>query len=199
MKEDARLLLRLALSFLLTALLFLLAFSVDAAEVCPEQGKVESVVDGDLDGIVLDAGVEVCIKGGQVLMTVTADGTSTLAELLGTGQNVSHYTVLEVTSSTTSTTVPSTTTTIVVETTTTSGVTTTTTFPETTTTPSTTPSTEAPTTTVLDPTTTTVVATTTVSSVEELPFTGAEEWLFPLGLVLLASGGYLLRRTREQA
>jgi hypothetical protein len=63
---------------------------------CPEQGKVESQVDGDLDDIVLDAGTHVCIKagaGGAVF--VTADGEATLRTLLGLNKNVSHYTVIE--------------------------------------------------------------------------------------------------------
>ncbi len=159
-------------------------------EVCPSEGKVESVVDGDLDGIVLDAGTQVCIKAGTTVVYVEADGVQTLAELIGNGKNVSHYTIISVPETTTTTTAPEVTTTTVPEvTTTTVPETTTTTVPETTTT--TTPS---ATTTVPETTTTTVPDPgTTVPS--ELPNTGANTnvWL-ATALGLLLSGGLLLRR-----
>lgn len=188
---------------------FLLAFAVfastaNAAEVCPEEGKVESIVDGDLDGIVLDAGTEVCIKGGQTLVTVTADGTSTLAELLGTGQNVSHYTILEVPPSTTTTTtsIPETTTTTVTETTTTEPPSeSTTTSPTSETTQPSTTTTEAPSTTSSSPTPTTTETsepTTTTPTRPVLPYTGAESLvgLSLLAAALLGGGITLLRRDR---
>lgn len=84
-----------------------------AAETCPEQGKVEG---GNLNGIVLEAGTLVCIKGADTLVEVVADGTSTLQQLLGaTNQNgqlqdVSHYTVLSQPTTTTTTTSTTTTT-----------------------------------------------------------------------------------------
>lgn len=169
------------------------------ADVCPEDGKVESTVDGDLDGIVLEVGTEVCIKGGQTLVTVTADGTSTLAELLGTGQNVSHYTVLETPSTTTSTTtsIPATTSTIPESTTTTQS-------PTTTTQPTTSTTMESTTTTETSaPVTSTVPEdpSTTIQSPSSptLPFTGAgdtEAWLV-LGSILLLGGLATLAFTRR--
>lgn len=155
-------------------------------QVCPNEGKVESVVDGDLDNIVLYAGTEVCIKGGQTLVNVIADGTSTLAELLGTGQNVSHYT--EVLSSTT-TTIPSTTSSTEAPTTTMFEATTTT---------------VAVTTTVLDPTTTLDATTSSSFSIltsteSTLPFTGPRESYASLGLagaLLMLLGGLVLRSVK---
>lgn len=168
---------------------------VFAADVCPEDGKVESQTDGDLDDIVLPAGTEVCIKGGQTLVNVTADGTKTLAELLGTGQNVSHYTP-ETPSTTTTTQSPTTTTTF--GTTTTSEATTTTSPPATSSTstvPTTTP-TSSPTTT---PTTAPPVTTTTPPT-ETLPFTGPAE-SFGLaalaGVALSVLGVLVVRSGRE--
>ncbi len=142
-------------------------------EVCPSEGKVESVVDGDLDGIVLDAGTQVCIKAGTTVVYVEADGIQTLAELIGNGKNVSHYTIIFV-PETTTTTAPEVTTTTVAETTTTT--------------------TASPTTTVAETTTTTVPDPgTTVPS--ELPNTGANTsvWV-AAALGLLLSGGLLLRK-----
>lgn len=126
----------LAVALMVIGLLLLGFMAAQPAEgkqdVCPEEGKVESVVDGDLDNIVLDAGTLVCIKGSTTMVVVTADGESTLRELLGIDQNVSHYTeeswnTTTTTTPSTSTTVPSSTTTIPEETTTTLGSETTTT------------------------------------------------------------------------
>lgn len=149
---------------------------------CPVSGKVQSVVDGDLDDIVLAAGTHVCVKGGQTTVLVTADGEDTLAELLGTGQNVSHYTVIQQ---------PTTTTT---ETTTTTVIVTTTTVPEVTTT--TQGITEQTTTTVaqcppgmihqpplcVEPTTTTLpeVLASSAEASGQLPFTGASTGMLAL-------------------
>jgi hypothetical protein len=159
-------------------------------QVCPEEGKVESEVDGDLDEIILEAGTEVCIKGGQTLVNVTADGESTLAELLGTGQNVSHYTIGGTPSTTT--TLPETTTTVEESTTTSEAQTTTTTEPSSTT------STSTP-----ESTTSTVIVTSTLpslspsqSSPDELPFTGLNTAWGALGLALAASGAFLVRTAR---
>lgn len=176
---------------------------------CPVEGKVESVVDGDLDNIVLAAGTHVCIKGGQTTMLVTTNGEDTLVELLGTGQNVSHYTIIQqppTTAPTTTTTVAETTTTTVAETTTTTSQTTTTqpTFTEQTTTTVA----ECPPGMVHQPpfcvepaevlgeTTTPTVGASSVAgeTVDVLPFTGANTAtlaLSALGLLLL--GGALLR------
>lgn len=184
-------------------LIFVAAMAEAApAEVCPEEGKVESTVDGDLDDIVLDAGTLVCIKGGQDLVTVTADGESTLRELLGNDKNVSHYTVLEEPS-------PTTTTTTSIPTTTTTTVSPTTTVPETTTTTieDETSSTSLPdnTTTTTpqeeDTTTTTTVETTTSTvptAPSELPYTGASDLMAYtiLGILLLSMGGLTLAAMR---
>ena len=160
-------------------------------EVCPSEGKVESVVDGDLDGIVLDAGTQVCIKAGTTVVYVEADGIQTLAELIGNGKNVSHYTIITVPETTTTTTVPEVTTTTVPETTTT-------TVPETTTTTTasaTTTSTTTTTTTTTVPETTTTVPDPGTTVPSELPNTGANTsaWI-ATALGLLLSGGLLLRK-----
>lgn len=189
-------------------------------EVCPEEGKVESQVDGDLNDIVLDYGTVVCIKGGQTIVTLTSDGYLTLFEMLNTGHDVSHYTVLELPPPpccvTTTTTTPSTTTTVPDTTTTTDPGTTTTS----TTLPSTTTTTPATSTTVPDSTTTTVpdTSSTTVPSdtttttggatsitppdtdtptPTELPYTGpvAITGLALLGALLIGAGVTLIRRT----
>jgi len=171
-------------------------------EVCPNQGKVESVVPGDLDDIVLDAGTMVCIKAGTTVVHVVADGVQTLAELIGNGKNISHYTIDDwpttttTTSPTTTTTVPEVTTTTVPETTTTVPETTTT-VPETTTTTvaeTTTTTTGSATTSVPEAVTTTVAGPeTTVPS--ELPHTGINTSVWVASaLGLLLSGGLLLRK-----
>lgn len=162
-----------------------------AAEVCLEEGKVESQVDGDLDDIVLEEGTLVCIKAGNDMVTVEADGESTLAELIDNGHNVSHYTVLEETTTTTTLVEETTTTqsdeepttTLVDETTTTAGDTTTT-VDETTTTQGSTTSTGA-TTTTTDP----------GEAPEELPFTGiSATLLWGIGVALISTGMFLVRR-----
>lgn len=165
------------------------------AQVCPEDGKVESVVDGDLDNIVLPAGTEVCIFGAATQVNVTADGESTLFELLGLDRNVSHYTITEVPPSTTTST-------------TTSIPTTTSSTPE-----STTSSTQPTTSTTMESTTTTetsVPATTTVpedpstttpsTSPPTLPFTGpgdTKAWA-GLGSLLLLGGLTTLAWSRRR-
>jgi hypothetical protein len=169
---------------------------VPAADVCPEEGKVESQVDGELDNIILEEGTLVCIKGGQATVQVVADGNSTLAEMLGTGQNVSHYTIISVPPTTTTTTsIPKETTTTVRETTTTTEEGTTTTNGET----STTVPNEEETTSSIPPSTTTLPSPTEEVVEEEpaaLPFTGVGGLvpLSGLALALLASGGLVLRR-----
>jgi hypothetical protein len=193
----------------------LLALPAYGADVCPEDGKVESVVDGDLDGIVLEAGTVVCIKGGQALVTRIADGIDTLFLLLGTGQNVSHYTILEEPSATTTTsTTSSTTSTTTAETTTTTSEGSTTSAP-TTTVPST--STTLPSTTTSESTTSSVPAgsDSTVTSMASsttpeppklgsndpgapvLPFTGFDiTWAVLIGAVLLGGGVSVVRWAR---
>jgi hypothetical protein len=197
------------------------------AETCPEEGKVEAN-GGNQDAInnlVLPAGTTVCIKGGQTLVTVTADGVKTLQQLLGTGQDVSHYTIITppgttttgttttgtttTGTTTTGTTTTGTTTTGTTTTgTTTTGTTTTvpgggggtTTVPVTTTTsPTVGPTTVEPSTTTKSP----IVAPTTVSP-RGTAFTGVENAV-PIGaiaLMLMTSGTGLLwagsRRKRDQ-
>ena len=161
------------------------AIAGQGQEVCPSEGKVET---GDLNGIVLPAGTEVCIKAGTTVVYVTADGIQTLHQLVGVEQGVSHYTVISTTTTTTSpttTTVPPTTTTVP-ETTTTIPVTTTT----------------DPVTTTTDPETTTTDPGTTVPTTvpTELPRTGANaSALIVMGLVLLMSGGLLLLGVKSRA
>ena len=192
------------LGVILTVLGLLFAFApvtalANGGDTCPEDGKVEAVGD-ELNDIVLDAGTEVCIKGGTKRVTVTADGVSTLQELLDNRnennvlRSVSHYTVIEL-PPTTTTTVPEETTTTISETTTT--------VPETTTTVAETTTTVGETTTTVAETTTTVGETTTTAPEDpeepELPFTGPEDGfgLFGLGLALLVSGSCLLFRSRK--
>jgi hypothetical protein len=67
---------------------------------CPDfnsPNKVESVVDGDLDGVVLDEGTLFCVKGGNQDATgyLTADGTTTVGEYLPGKYNVSYYITYE--------------------------------------------------------------------------------------------------------
>lgn len=170
--------------------------------------KTNSVVDGDLNDIVLSAGTSFCVKAGSEKSgTLTADGTTTLQGYVtwtvGNGRtpDVSHYVVYQATTTTTSSTTSTTgsTTTTVGPTTTT--LATTTTQAETTTTTVQGTSTTAPTTTAA-PTTTQPVTTTTATPTatpEELPHTGID----PAGLVALAgvlgtSGAYLVRRFRDR-
>ena len=100
---------RIALALLASLAIFMtFAFAVApvraVSEQCPDGGTtVESLVDGDLDDIVLDAGTAFCVKAGtEASGQMTADGTTTLGEyvalagiLVGSGNtpNVSHYTV----------------------------------------------------------------------------------------------------------
>lgn len=77
-------------------LISLLAFgggTVSAAtEHCDSGGtKIESVVDGDLDNIVLAAGTEACVKGSTDAVSFTADGQTSLVDYLDNGHNVSYY------------------------------------------------------------------------------------------------------------
>ncbi len=170
-------------TLLFMGIMLMPATALAGQEVCPNEGKVESVVDGDLDGIVLPAGTEVCIKAGTTVVYVVADGVQTLVELIGNGKNISHYTIICTTTRcgpTTTTTVPETTTTTVPPTTTT-------TIPETTTT--------VPATTTTVPETTTTVPGTTVPTTtpSELPDTGINAGaLVAMGVVLLMSGGLIL-------
>lgn len=163
---------------------FGLAAYGNGQEVCPDP-KIESVVDGDIDDVVLPAGTEACIKGSTVVVYVTADGESTLRELLGIDKNVSHYGILSTTTTTeaTTTTIADTTTTTVEATTTTAG-------DETTTTPQ-----ETTSTTVVD--TTTTVGTPDDPGNPELPFTGINYgvWL-TAALGLMGAGGLVLRSVK---
>jgi hypothetical protein len=176
---------------------FGLLMPVLAADTCPSDGKVEG---GNLNGIVLDAGTQVCIKGGQKLVTVTADGMSTLQVLLdarnanGQLQDVSHYTVLEDPSDTTTTSLTSSTTT------TEPPSTSTTTIPATTSLPPATTSTSAGTGTV--PTSSSTIPDIpriipddqigTPVSYEALPYTGAADWLAHLASALVLVGSLLV-------
>lgn len=192
----------LALSLIVTVLMLIAAVALGTSNgnVCPEQGKVESQSDGDLDDIVLDAGTEVCIFGANVQVNVTADGEATLRELLGLNKNVSHYTITKPPSTTTTTTEQETTTTTIAETTTT-------TVAETTTTsvfvaPLPTVILDSTTTTLFTPLptlvphprpTTTEVTETTVTVMEELPFTGGYlELLAVAAAAALALGAVLV-------
>lgn len=83
-----------------------------ATEHCPDhqghEGKIES---GDLNGVVLDAGTEFCVKGAtDATGKLVADGETDLSAYLGNGHDVSYYVVYGAIT-TTSTTQPSTTTT----------------------------------------------------------------------------------------
>lgn len=158
-------------TLLFTGIMLIPLTALAGQEVCPNDGKVESVVDGDIDGIVLPAGTEVCIKAGTLVVYVTADGVQTLVELIGNGKNISHYTIITV--PTTTTTVPETTTT----------------QPETTTT--------IPETTTTEPGTT--VPTTTPPELPDTGINAGE--LVAMALVLLLSGSLILlgitRRAEE--
>lgn len=174
---------------------------------CPEAGKVEATggTQTSINNTVLAAGTHVCIKGGQTTVLVTADGVLTLKQLLGTNQDVSHYTVIQSPPTTTTTTVAETTTTTVAETTTTTQGTTTTqpTFTEQTTTTVA----ECPPGMVHQPpfcvepaevlgetTTPTGASSVEGETVETLPFTGTNTTtlaLSALGLILL--GGAILK------
>ncbi len=179
----------------LVALLMSLSLVAGATgtEHCPDHESNPKVETGNLNGIVLDAGTSFCVKGStDATGILTANGTTTLFEYLGSDHDVSYYVIYE-------TSPPSTTTTTVSETTTTTVVnTTTTTQPEVTTT------------TVPETTTTTLPydsipeTTTTVTVVEEithttLPFTGPTT---NLGLVALAglaliAVGTVLRHVKD--
>ncbi len=177
-------------TLLFMGIMLMPATALAGQEVCPNEGKVESVVDGDLDGIVLAAGTLVCIKAGTTVVYVTADGEQTLAELIGNNKNVSHYTVISTPPTTTTTTVPPTTTTVPPTTTTVPR--TTTTVPETTTTVPETTTTD-PVTTTTDPVTTTTDPETVVTTVpSELPKTGVNASALILTGLVLMSGGLLL-------
>jgi uncharacterized membrane protein len=127
--------------------------------------KVESQSDGDLDNVVLPAGTRFCAKGGTNNTGIlVADGSTTLAVYLGTGQNVSHYVIYPPTTTTTTTTTPTTTTTTPTTTTSTPTTTTTTTPTTTTTTPTTTTTSTPTTTTTTTPTTTTTTTPTTTTT-----------------------------------
>lgn len=201
-------------SAVLAALIVLISLpALSASGPCPETStsiKTASVVDGDLDAIVLSAGTSFCVKAAEENSGIqTADGVKTLLDFVtwlnngGQTPNVSHYVVYPAgtTTSTSSTTSSPTTT-----------APTTTTLPPTTTTTGSTSTTEASTTTVIettttgpttsttgDPTTTTAstpVPTTTPGTPEELPYTGFDP-VFLLGLVAILSstGLFLLRRS----
>lgn len=177
-----------------------LAASADAApaEVCPEEGKVESIVDGDLDDIVLPAGTEVCIFGASIQVNVTADGESTLRDLLGLDKNVSHYTITEEPPSTTTTTQPEETTTTTVPPTTTTSVGETTTTERSTTT--TTPAPSSTTTPEPESTITSTSQPSTSTSMSELPYTGAGSGVLALyGAILSLSGLSVLAWVRREA
>jgi hypothetical protein len=176
--------------------------------------KVESQIDGDLDDVVLPAGTLFCAKGGTNNTGIlVADGTTTLAEYLGTGQNVSHYVIYPPTTSTTppgtsttppgtsttppgtSTTPPGTTTTTPGTSTTPPGTTTTTpgggggggtttTTPPASTTPITTPPIVAPTTVHNTSTTATAEVLPTTVRPGKLAFTGIED-VVPIGALAL--------------
>jgi LPXTG-motif cell wall-anchored protein len=164
------------------------------AQVCPEEGKVESQVDGDLDDIVLDEGTPVCIFGAATQVNVVADGESTLRELLGLDRNVSHYTP-GVPPSTTTTTQPTTTTSQPTTTTsTTEPVTPTTEVSTTTSTP------EASSTTIVAESSTTMPEKSLPSTpVEELPYTGAGMGVAALlGAILSISGLSVLAMARRE-
>jgi hypothetical protein len=95
----------LAIAAALGLLFSLSSVAFSSTEHCPGQpsddpNKVESVVDGDLDGVVLDAGTIFCIKAGTETFPGVADGTTSLVEYAesagivggdGQGRNISHY------------------------------------------------------------------------------------------------------------
>lgn len=146
---------------------------------CPVEGKINATEEtqDEINNLVLAEGTHVCVKGGSDdAVLVTADGEQTLQELLGAlnqnGQlkDVSHYTIIQ--QPTTTTTVEETTTTTVEETTTT-------TVEETTTT------------TAQETTTTDTVGGTVVtgSTSSTLPFTGPGVAMAPLAILGLALAG----------
>jgi hypothetical protein len=103
-------------TLLLTCSLMGLTTAAQATtEHCPAGGtKVEANggTQDDINGLVLAAGTQVCVKGStDATGIITADGTSTLFELLGNGHDVSYYVVYESTPTETPppTTVPPTT------------------------------------------------------------------------------------------
>jgi hypothetical protein len=62
-------------------------------EHCPAGG---TKTEGQHNDVVLAAGTQVCVKGStDATGIITADGTSTLFELLGNGHDVSYYVVYE--------------------------------------------------------------------------------------------------------
>jgi outer membrane biosynthesis protein TonB len=84
----------------LLALTFAIFVSPVAAttEHCPDHnghpGKVESVVDGDLNDITPAAGTMVCVKGStDATGIIVADGETTLVDMLDNGHDVSYYIV----------------------------------------------------------------------------------------------------------
>lgn len=154
---------------------------------CPIEGKVNATDETQeaINGLVLEAGTHVCIKGGREAVLVTADGVKTLQQLLGSGKDVSHYTIIQ---RVTTTTVPETTTTTVVDSTTT-------TQPEETTTTTE----QVTTTTVVDTTSTTVAPEPEEpEELEELPFTGIDiGTVLGIGFVLIVAGGTALYLSRD--
>ena len=158
---------------------------------CEEGFKVEwdgdvreYVSDSDYALVVIKAGVE------NYVFENVQEG-----DVLTVPKGISHIIFCEPTTpTTTSTTVPEETTTTVKEeqsTTTTIGTTTTQTVPPSTT--STTPTTE----TTITLTTTGTTPPPTSPPITELPFTGVKEFLLPLSIILLSTGAFLLRKTRE--
>ena len=158
---------------------------------CEEGFKVEW--DGDVREYVSDSDYSlVVIKAGVENYTFedVREG-----DVLTVPKGISHIIFCEPTPpTTTSTTVPEETTTTVKEeqsTTTTIGTTTTQTVPQST--------------TSIPPTIETTVTLTTTDTtppsmsppITELPFTGVKEFLLPLSIILLSTGAFLLRKTRE--
>ena len=166
---------------------------------CEEGFKVEW--DGDIREYVSDSDYAlVVIKAGveNYVFENVQEG-----DVLTVPKGISHIIFCEPTTpTTTSTTVPEETTTTVKEeesTTTTVQETTTTTIGTTTTETVPPSSTSIPPTTEVTSTPSTSVPVTEVTTppITELPFTGMKEFLLPLSIMLLASGGLLLRKTRE--
>lgn len=185
------------------------AFSVPG--VCSEVNgtKTNSVVDGDLNAIVLPAGTLFCVKAADDNSGVlTADGVKTLLQYvtwLNNGNqtpNVSHYVVyrpVTTTSIDVTTSIDITTTSDI--TTTTDQVTTTTREVVTTTSEATTTTAGAAGTTTLLVTTTEAPTTTTTAAPatpEELPYTGFDLlWLGFAAVILASTGAYLVRKYRH--
>lgn len=194
----------------LVLMIFALALPAwSVAGVCSEENgdKTESVVDGDLNDIVLPAGTSFCVKSAEENSGVlTADGVTTLSGYVtwlnegGQTPDVSHFVVYRpVTTSTSSTTSSTSSTTS--STTSTTSTTTTTPNQETTTTQPSTTTTMAETTTtgatVQGITASDVVAVS--PQVETLPLTGFDPtWLIGAAGLLASSGAYLLRRNPKQ-